>query len=228
MLGNLLKYQVNPYPDGFGTLNNGLDLKINDQELSIDPSTGKYALRYMKSDATLTFSYTTDTTASLEADWIIDGPTNWDGTSLASGVTGHSTETSPSMTFCKADLASQTGCAQGEQWDITLMLHDENGHARIIDVTVETNDVYADEFRPEADAVIDIRQEYEDNVELVGTKTVSNVEWDVHRLILQGEGDDAELVIHFDASNSTDQDALDGDGIETYEWKVLFLSLIHI
>ena len=80
----------------------------------------------------------------------------------------------------------------------------------------------ADEFRPDADAVIDIRQEYEDNVEFVGTKTVSNAEWDVHRLILQGEGDDGELVVHFDASGSMDLDALEGNGIETYEWKVLF------
>ena len=222
LLGNLLKYQVDPYPDGFGTLGNGLDLTINDEVPSIDPSTGKYALRYMKSDATLNFGYTTSTTATLQADWIIDGPTNWDGTSLASGVTGHSTEDAPSMMFCKADLASQTGCAQGEQWHITLMLHDDNGHARTIDVIVETNDVYADEYRPVAAATIDMRTDYEDNVQFMGTKTVSNVEWDVHRIILQGEGDDGELVIHFDAGNSTDQDALEGNGIETYEWKVLF------
>ncbi|MEC7508219.1 MAG: hypothetical protein VX965_04180, partial [Candidatus Thermoplasmatota archaeon] len=222
LLGNLLQYQVNPYPDGFGTLGNGLELTINDDVPTIDPSTGKYALHYMKSSATVNFGFTTNTNVPLEADWIIDGPTNWDGSSLATGVTGHTTETSPSMTFCKADLASQTGCAQGEQWHITLMLHDENGHARTIDVTVETNDVYADEFRPEADAVIDMRTDYEDNVEFIGTKTVSNVEWDVHRLILQGEGDNAELIIHFDASGSQDQDALDGNGIETYEWKVLF------
>ena len=126
------------------------------------------------------------------------------------------------MSFCKADLASQTGCAQGEQWHITLMLHDANGHARTIDVTVETNDVYADEFRPEADATIDMRQEYQDNVEFTGTKTVSNQEWDVYQITLQGDGSDAELVIHFDASNSSDADALDGNGIENYEWKVLF------
>ena len=56
MLGNLLKYKVNPYPDGFGTINNGLDLKINGNELTIDPSTGKYQLQHMKSSATLTFS----------------------------------------------------------------------------------------------------------------------------------------------------------------------------
>jgi hypothetical protein len=222
LLGNLLQYQVNPYPDGFGTLGNGLDLTVNGEVPGIDPSTGKYALRYMKSDATLNFGFTTSTTETLHTDWIIDGPTNWDGSSLATGITGHSTESSPSMTFCKADLASQTGCAQGEQWHITLMLHDDNGHARTIDMVVETNDVYADEFRPEADAVVDIRPDYEDNVEFIGTKTVSNVEWDVNRIILQGEGDDAELVVHFDASESMDMDALDGNGIETYEWKVLF------
>ena len=101
------------------------------------------------------------------------------------------------------------------------MLHDDNGHARVIDVVVETNDVYADAFQTQADAVIDMRTDYEDNVEFMGTKTVSNEEWDV-TVILQGEGDDAELILHFDASASSDEDALDGNGIETYEWKVLF------
>ena len=222
LLGNVLKHKVTPYPDGFGTLGNGLDLTINGDVPELDPSTGAYALRYMKSDATLNFNFTTSTTMTLHADWVIDGPTNWDGSSLANGVTGHSTENSPSMTFCKADLASQTGCAQGEQWVITLMLHTDDGHARTIDITVETNDIYADEFRPEADAVIDIRTDYEDNVQFIGTKTVANADWDVHRIILQGEGDEAELVIHFDASGSQDQDALEGNGIESYEWKVLF------
>jgi hypothetical protein len=222
LLGNLLQYQVNPYPQGFGTLGNGLDLTINGEVPGIDPSTGKYALRYMKSDATLNFGFTTTTSETLEADWIIDGPTDWAGSTLANGVTGHTETANPSMTFCKADLASQTGCAQGEQWHITLMLHDANGHARTIDVVVETNDVYADEFRPDADATIDMRTEYQDNVQFMGTKTVSNVEWDVHRIILQGEGDDGEIVIHFDASNSSDADSLEGNGIETYEWKVLF------
>ena len=222
LLGNLLQYQVTPYPDGFGTLGDGLDLTINGAVPGIDPSTGKYALRHMKSDATLNFGFTTSTSEALLTDWIIDGPTNWDGSTLANGVTGHTSDESPVMTFCKADLASQTGCAQGEQWDITLMLHDEFGHARTIDVTVETNDVYADEFRPEAAATIDMRPEYASNVEFAGTKTVSNIDWDVYEITLQGEGEAGELVIHFDASNSSDADALDGNGIETYEWKVLF------
>ena len=102
MLGNLLEYQVVP-TEGFGTLGNGLDLEIDDTVPGIDPSTGKYELIYMKSDATLTFDYTTSTTEPLQTDWIIDGPTSWDGSTLASGVTGHTTEASPTMTFCKAD-----------------------------------------------------------------------------------------------------------------------------
>ena len=225
LLGNMLEYHVDPYPQGFGTLGNGLDMTINGVTPDIDPSTGDYALRFMKSNAALEFSYTTDTTETLSADWIIQGPTGWNGNSLANGATDHTMETSPNMTFCKIDLASQTGCGQGERWSVTLMLHDDNGHARTINVTVETNDVYADEFRPEAAATIDMRTEYEDNVQYIGTKTVSGQEWDVNRIILQGEGDDAELVINFDASNSSDRDALEGDpssGIETYQWKVLF------
>ena len=185
----------------------------------INPSTGGYELRYMKSDADLTFSYSTTTTETLHTDWIVSGPTSWDGSTMATGMTGHLTDAMPTMNFCKTDLSSATGCAQGEQWTITLMLHDDAGHSRVIEVTVETNDVYADEYRPTAEAEIDIRDEYTDLVEYVGTKTVSNTEWDVNRIILDEDG---EVTIHFDASNSTDLDALEGSGIETYEWKVLF------
>jgi hypothetical protein len=219
LLGNMLSYQVSPYPEGFGTLGNGLDLKINDQVPGINPSTGGYELRYMKSDADLTFSYTTTTSETLSTDWIVSGPTSWDGSTMATGMTDHTTDAMPLMNFCKVDLSSATGCAQGEQWTITLMLHDAAGHSRVIEVTVETNDVYADEYRPTAEAMIDMRDDYTDLVEYVGTKTVSNTEWSVNRIILDEDG---EVTIHFDASNSTDLDALEGSGIETYEWKVLF------
>ena len=218
LLGNMLSYQVSPYPEGFGTLGNGLELTINGDSPNIDPSTGKYAVKYMKSDATVTFGFTTSTSSTLSTDWIVDGPTSWDGSTMASGV-GHTTDMSPVMQFCKNDLSSATGCAQGEQWNVKLMLHDDAGHSRIIDVTVETNDVYADEYRPTANAEIDMRPEYVDQVEFTGTKTVSSTEWDIYRITLD---DDGETTIHFDASNSSDQDALEGNGIETYQWKVLF------
>ena len=91
----------------------------------------------------------------------------------------------------------------------------------MISVTVETNDVLADNFPPIADAQIDMRWEYQDNIEFKETKTVQNVDWDVYQITLQGEGDDAELMVHFDAMSS-DADALEGNGIFMYEWKVLF------
>jgi len=218
LLGNLLQYQVTPYPEGFGILGNGLELTVNGEVPAEDPGNG-YAVHYMKSDAELTFGYTTDATVPLTTDWIIEGPTSWDGSSLGDGVTGHTSESSPVMMFCDIDLASATGCAQGEQWEITLLLHDDEGHAREISMIVETNDVKADSERPVAEATIDIREDYEENIEYIGTKTVSNVDWDVHRIILDEDG---EIVIHFDAGNSSDADALEGNGIESYEWKVLF------
>ena len=218
LLGNMLNYQVTPYPSGFGIMSEGLELQINGVTPEYDSSTFGYKSRYIKSDAELTFTFITDTTESLETDWIIDGPTSWSGATMASG-TDHTTDASPTMTFCKIDLASITGCAQDVQWDITLILHDDAGHSRVIKVTVKTNDVYADEFRPNADAEIDIRDEYSEQVEFTGTNTVLAKEWSVHRIILDENG---EVTIYFDASNSSDEDSLDGNGIERYQWKVLF------
>ena len=219
LLGNMLEYTVTPYPEGFGAMGQDLGLTINDDTPGIDPSTGGYATHYMKSDATVNFGYTSATSAPLTADWILDGPTDWAGATMASG-TDHISEASPSATFCKTDLSSATGCLQGAQWTVTLLLHDDAGHARIISVLVETNDVLADAYAPEANMSIDMRDEYKDNVEYIGTKTVSNTEWDVNRVILTEAG---ELVLHFDASESYDADAIDGsNGIVTYEWKVFF------
>ena len=219
LLGNMLEFSVTPYPEGFGSMGQDLGLKIDDEMPGIDPSTGGYATHYMKSDATVNFAYMTGTSVPLTADWILDGPTDWMGQTMATG-TDHISEASPTATFCKTDLSSATGCLQGAQWTVTLMLHDEAGHARIISVVVETNDVLADAFAPEANMSIDMRDEYVDNIEFTGTKTVSSAEWDVNRIILPESG---ELVVHFDASESFDADAIDGsNGIVTYEWKIFF------
>ena len=215
LLGNMLGFSVTPYPEGFGSLGTDLGLTIDGDAPGIDPSTGGYATHYMKSDATVNFGYTTATAATLSTDWILDGPTDWDAATMASG-TDHTTDASPNAAFCKVDLSSATGCLQGQQWTVTLLLHDEAGHSRIISVVVETNDVLADAFAPEANVTI----ESSDNIEYIGTKTVSNTEWDVNRLILNENG---ELVVNFDASQSSDADAIDGsNGIVTYEWKVFF------
>ena len=108
---------------------------------------------------------------------------------------------------------------QGATWEITLYLHDEDGNARVLPVTVETNDAFADNFRPVADAELDMRWEYAEQIELIGQKTVSGDDWPVYRVQLDGSG---ALLVFFDAGNSSDPDASTGNGIQTYEWKVLF------
>ena len=218
LLGNMLSYQVSPYPNGFGTLGNGLDLTINGEVPSFDPSTGGYAYHYMKSNSEITFSYTSSVSETLSTDWVISGPTDWQGSSMASG-TDHTDVATPTVNFCKVDLSSATNCLQGATWEITLFLHDAEGHSRTISVTVMTDDTRADEYRPTADAMVDMRQEYEDQIEDRGTKTVSGIDWPLQRIILDESG---SLTVHFDASNSSDADALTGSGIESYEWTVLF------
>ena len=93
LLGNMLKFSVSPYPEGFGSMGQDLGLKINDESPDIDPSTGGYKTHWMKSDATVNFAYTTGTSEPLTADWILDGPTDWVGQSMASG-TDHISEAS--------------------------------------------------------------------------------------------------------------------------------------
>ena len=218
LLGNMLDYHVSPYPQGFGTLGNGLDLTINGEVPSFDPSTGGYAYHYMKSNSEVTFGFQTTSTETLNTDWVMSGPTDWMGASMASG-TDHTDVANPMVQFCKVDLSSATGCLQGATWEITLYLHDDEGHSRTISVTVQTDDTRADEYRPIADVEIDMRPEYEDRIEDQGLKTVSGVDWPQKRLHLDDTG---SLVIHFDAGNSSDADALTGNGIEQYEWTVLF------
>ena len=219
LLGNMLSYNVTPYPNGFGTRGNGLDLTINGDVPETDPSTNEYKLRYMKSDAELTFGFTTATLEPLTADWILDGPTAWDGSAMASGMS-YSTDTNPTATFCQADISEVTGCRTGAEWTVTLMLHDSKGHARTIEVVVQTNDLEADEFNPNASAIVVTEdRDYAEQLELTGTKTIQNVEgeWEKYRLTLDESG---ETSIDFDAGDSFDQDALSGNGITTYEWTV--------
>ena len=137
---------------------------------------------------------------------------------MASG-SDHTDVATPTADFCKVDLSSATGCLQGATWEVTLFLHDAAGHSRSISVTVMTDDTRADEFRPVADAMVDMRAEYEDQIEDRGVKSVSGIDWPLQRINLDDTG---SLTVHFDAGNSSDADALSGNGIESYEWTVLF------
>jgi hypothetical protein len=127
------------------------------------------------------------------------------------------TESSPTMTFCKS-IGTQGQCKQDEQWTVTLWLHDDNGHSRMLQVTVETNDANADAFNPIADAYVVIKDSYADNINLVGTCSIQD-NYPKYEIVLDENG---QIPIEFNAGNSSDPDALDDSGIERYEWEVTF------
>jgi hypothetical protein len=103
---------------------------------------------------------------------------------------------------------------------LTLYLHDEAGHTRMTYIRLITDDTLADEFRPIASAIMVDDEATSEYVTLDGTKTVAEVEWPIYRARLSDTGD---LSVSFDASESYDPDAPEGEkGIELYEWKVFF------
>ena len=212
----MLDFHVVDYPVPFGKMRQGTDIRINGE--IPDPALGEgYSVVYMKSNTELTFSYQTDSTATLYTDWIISGPTNWNEDSQAPGVTDHTDEATPTMEFCK-EIGTQGACKQDEQWTITLWLHDENGASRKLSVTVETDDANADLYPPVSDAFVEIMgMEYQDNIEYIGT---CNQNYPKYRITLDEDG---QIPITFNASNSSDADAVDGaKGIERYEWEVFY------
>ncbi|CAI8348037.1 MAG: Uncharacterised protein [Candidatus Poseidoniaceae archaeon] len=76
-----------------------------------------------------------------------------------------------------------------------------------------------DNYDPVADMTLGANQDISENIVHIGTKNVAGQDWDVHRLILDVNG---QLNVEFDASNSSDPDATAGNGIVTYEWKIFF------
>ena len=222
LLSNLLDYQVRDYPDPFGAMREGTDILINGEVPT--PALGAgYATYYMKSNAEITFSYQTDAQVDLHTDWLISGPTSWDMGTMAPGQIDHyvsplfDTDSSPTMTFCKS-IGTQGQCKQEEQWTVTLWLHDDNGSSRKLDVTLETNDANADAFSPIADAYVVMKDTYADNINLVGTCSITD-NYPKYEIIL---GESGQIPIEFNAGNSSDPDALEGSGIERYEWEVTF------
>lgn len=183
---------------------------------------------YIKSNSDLDFSYITSV-EGVVADWTLesgnnDSVTGWDGLVIDADEYSHTQQTSPSIptlgSFCVGDSASTTGCRIGAEWLLTLYLHDEAGHTRITYVRLVTDDTLADEFRPMASATMVEDATTSEYVSLDGTKTVAGVDWPIYRARLSDTGD---LSVSFDASESYDPDAPEGEkGIELYEWKVFF------
>ena len=152
LLKNMLDFQVEDYPNPFGKMREGTDILINEAVPGAALGAG-YVTVYVKSNAEINFDYQTDAEVELHADWLISGPTSWDEATMAPGQVDHfesplfDTGSSPTMNFCKS-IGTQGQCKQGEQWNVTLWLHDDNGASRMLQVTIETNDANADVYRP--------------------------------------------------------------------------------
>ena len=224
----MLAYHHTPYPVDFGIAGESFELTINGETQSIDPITGAYTTKYIKSNSDLDFNFVT-TVGGIVADWTLesgnnDSVTGWDGMVIDAGEYSHTQQLDPSIptlgSFCVGDSTSDTNCRIGAEWLLTLYLHDDDGHTRMTYIRLVTDDTLADEFRPLADAIMVDDATSSEYVTLDGTKTVAGVDWPIYRARLSDTGD---LSISFDASASYDPDAPEGStGIELYEWKVFF------
>ncbi|MBS71649.1 MAG: hypothetical protein CMO20_01665 [Thermoplasmata archaeon] len=215
---NLLSFHVTPYPaSGFGTAGNGWDLTINGAVPGQVDNYGDYTEPYyMKSNTELTFSFNS-TIPGLDADWEIRGITNWSQSMFQPNVEfEHREQDTHSATFCKT---TPTGCQQDVQWNVTLFLHDSAGHTRITHITLITNDIIADAYDPVANVTVEEHALYEDSLEEHGTKNSSGTAWPLYLVKLGPSGD---VKVKFDACDSYDDDAMNGEsGIEKYVWRVV-------
>ena len=200
-------------------------MTINGQAAVLDPTTGAYRVKYIKSNAELEFNYISEV-GGLIADWTLesgnnDSVTSWDGSILDAGLISHTSQISPSIptlgTFCAG--GSTTPCRIGAEWDIVLYLHDDEGHTRLTYITLITNDTLADDYYPDAQATIVYDEDNAEYISYDGVKPIGGVDWPVYRVRLTDSGD---LTVTFTGENSSDPDAPEGEtGIALYEWRVV-------
>ncbi len=222
LLGNMLKHMVTPYPAGFGILNSGTDITINDELPELDSATGGYKMHYMKSDATIKFGYNSQTSTALNSDWVMSGPTGWSGNTLATGI-DETSSPNPEVKFCKEDADSPTGCKQGVTWGIKLYLHDDEGHTRTLSINVRTDDTRADEFSPLAHFEINMGDEAIQIHPKTPEKVIGTNTWQVIQIKISEDNlGNIPITVNFNASGSNDPDSTIGSGIVRYDWNVLF------
>ena len=222
----MLSYHLTPYPLDFGIAGTDFELIINDELVDINPTTGAYRDKYIKSNADLEFTYTSEV-EGLIADWDLesgnnDSVTGWDGGVLDAGLVSHSNQVSPSIptmgSFCAVGEDNEP-CRIGAEWLLTLYLHDDAGHTRITYIRLITNDTLADDFYPISAATIVHDDDTSEYITRDGTKPIAGVDWPVYRVRLSDTG---ETTVKFTGENSTDPDAPNGEtGIALYEWRVI-------
>ena len=226
LLSNMLSYHLTPYPLDFGIAGTDFELVINGESVDINPTTGAYRDKYIKSNADLEFTYTS-VVEGLIADWDLesgnnDSVTGWDGAVLDAGLVSHTNQINPSIptmgSFCAVGDDDEP-CRIGAEWLLTLYLHDDAGHTRITYIRLITNDTLADDFYPISAATIVHDDDTSEYITRDGTKPIAGVDWPVYRVRLSDTG---ETTVKFTGENSSDPDAPEGEtGIALYEWRVI-------
>ena len=223
LLGNMLAHHVTPYTQGMrGTAFNGIDMQIDGQVPGQDSETGQYETVYIKSNARVDFSVAFDDAMTRDAavlDWEVDGPTGWTGEDISAPE--HIRSDAPSMTFCDVDLGLSTGCRQNTGWNVTVYIHNDEGHTRVLRATLVTDDVRADSARPVANATV--VDDDDDNELMRHPDQPVNVNNGAERwMVTIPDNAPDGVAVTFDATGSSDLDAITGNGISRYQWRVLF------
>ena len=231
LLSNMLDFHLTPYPDGFEIAGEGFHLTIDGHTQPLDVLTGAYQRTAIKSGATLEFSFESDVTG-LVADWVIESSdgstiTGWDGETLGD-ENRHVSQEDPSepvsSTFCVTDESAELGCKIDAEWRIWLFLHDSEGHTRITNISIYTNDINADNTPPIAHVEIIQDSVFQELVEFVGYQQTPTGKLDEegnwimidspkYRVRLSDTG---TTDLKFSAANSSDV----GTGIMTYTWTI--------
>ena len=231
LLSNLLSYHVTPYPDGFEVAREGFHMTINGEVPEWSSQNQTYKRMPLKSNASLDFSFVTNV-PGIHADWVIesnndDQITGWDGQTLGED-NWHVHQSDPSVpvstSFCVQDANEPLGCKINAEWTIWLFLHDDEGHTRITNITVYTNDEAADTERPIAFFDIIHDSTSAEFLELIGSSPVPTGTFDENNDPIMVDApkyrvrlsETATTEIKFTAANSSDE----GTGIKSFQWSV--------
>tara|TARA_B100001769_G_C22098630_1_gene592887 strand:- start:804 stop:2363 length:1560 start_codon:yes stop_codon:yes gene_type:complete len=176
----------------------------------------------MRSNATLEFGFQTNAVVPLTADWTLLGSTLWDGEDNTDddGEADHLRGATVTSKFCDKDPLEPTLCKQGAQWTVKLYLHDDQGHARILQIILKTSNLDADTEQPIAVLNLDVDAYQHITVHEATAGTGANQ----YLIILQEDQNqnNIPMAVNLDASESNDPDALSGKGIARYVWTIYF------
>ena len=100
---------------------------------------------------------------------------------------------------------------------MTVYIHNDEGHTRVLRATLVTDDVRADSARPVANATV--VDDDDDNELMRHPDPAVNVNNGAERwMVTIPDNAPDGVAVTFDATGSSDLDAITGNGISRYQW----------